>query len=209
MSDGQDLRPLTADELELVKAYALPPAASDGIVNKGQLAMALGVSETTIAQWLRKGLPAESGGTNGRAYEFRLSVAYAWNKQREASESANRARGDAVAAQLQLALLGGESADPRAEGGLTTAEQKVLFEVEQKRMVAARERGDLVRMEDVAEAMERMGLVMRDALNALPDRLRLECDLNPRQVEAAVSACDEAQRGVAAIMQGMANGETD
>ncbi|WP_138471438.1 terminase small subunit [Poseidonocella sp. HB161398] len=208
MSEGQDLRPFTAEEAALVAAFPLPGGAIDGVVNKSQLAAAMGVSETTISQWLRKGLPTESDGTNGRAYAFRLALAWAWNRRREAEENASRARGDEVAAQLQLALLGGESADPSAGAKLTLAEQRKLLELELLRMQAARERGGLMRAEDVAAFMEDMGVAIRDALDALPDRLARECGLDARQVEAAVAACDEIQRGVAASMQEIA-GDAD
>ena len=49
-----DLRELTEDEAELVAAHPLPKGVPDALVNKSQLEVGLGVSGTTISNWLRR-----------------------------------------------------------------------------------------------------------------------------------------------------------
>lgn len=90
--------------------FPLPGGTNDALVNKKLLAVSLDVSATTIDTWLTQGLPAQTRGTNGSAYEFRLSVAYAWRQSREAAEVADRRFAEDAAAQLRLNLLGGSAA---------------------------------------------------------------------------------------------------
>ncbi|RWR09719.1 hypothetical protein [Paenirhodobacter populi] len=194
MQDGDELRPLTEEEAAMVAAYPLPAGAADALVNKAQLEVGLNTTATTISAWLRKGLPFEEEGTNGRSYKFRLSVAYAWVERMRAEEQGARAAGDAAVAQLQLALLGGETAT--ASGGkMSLADQRRLIELEMQRTAAARERRDLVRRADMVVAFEEVFAAIRDANDALPDRLARELGLDARAVEIVVRACDDTMRG--------------
>lgn len=198
--NGSALRPLTADEAALVARYPLPPGAADGVVNKAQLEVAIGVSQTTISAWLRKGLPFEEAGTNGRSYQFRLSIAYAWQAMQRAEEESLRAAGDAVAEQMQMALLGGETAQP-AGGKMSLADQRKLIELELQRTAAARQRRDLIRKDDVVTAFEEVFAAIRDALDALPDRLARELGAEGRDLERIERACDEALAGAASAVR--------
>lgn len=189
-----DLRALTADELALVRRHPLPNGALDAVVNKTQLEVGLGVSQTTISAWLRRPenpLPYEAAGSNGRNYQFRLSVAFAWMRAMRADEDSAKAQGDEAAAQLQMHLLGGETASA-TDGKMTLADQRKVMELEVIRMSAARQRGELMWRDDVVLGFEEFAAAMRDALDALPDRLAREMGLEGRDLEKCETACDDA-----------------
>lgn len=189
---GDDLAPIEGALAELVAAYPPPAGFPDGLVNKSSLAAAFSVSTTTIDQWVRRGLPAESQGGNGRSYSFRLHVAFAWRAKWEAEEAASLRRESSLAAQAQLALLGGETATASPDGRMTLAEQRKAIELELIRTQAARERGELVRRADVVDLIADLFAAIRDTLDGGPDRLAREIGLTPAQVEAAVLVFDDA-----------------
>lgn len=200
------------DHAALTAAHPLPEGVPDAIVNKAQLETALGVSGTTISAWLRRAdnpLPYETAGANGRSYEFRLSVAYAWMQAMRAEEEAAKAEGDAAAAQLSLALLGGESA-AGAPGKMSLSDQRKLLELEALRRVEAQNRHDLIRREDVVIGVEEVFAAIRDALDALPDRLARELGLEGRDLEKIETACDDVLSGAArAVSEVIGNDERD
>lgn len=184
---------------EPVGRFPLPANVPDAILNKAQLETALGVSGTTISAWLRRAenpLPYETAGANGRSYQFRLSIAYAWMQAMRADEESAKAAGDAAAAQLSLALLGGESASG-ATGKMSLADQRKLLELEALRRVEAQNRRDLIRRDDVVTGVEEVFAAIRDALDALPDRLARELGLEGRDLEKIEKACDDVLIGAA------------
>lgn len=197
--DGPLLRPLTAEETSLVEAFPLPEGVPDALVNKAQLATGLGVSETTVSAWLRRPddpLPSEAPGANGRSYQFRLSIAFAWMRRMRDEEDSARAAGDAAMAQLQMHLLGGETVGG-ADGKMSIADQRKLIELQMIRDQAARQRRELIRREDVVVGIEEMLSAIRDAHDALPDRLARELGVDGRAMEKIERACDDILKGAA------------
>lgn len=197
-----DLPPLTKEETALVALHPLPDGQPDALLNKKLLAAALDVSTTTIDTWLLpdksgEALPIHSKGTNGAAYEFRLSVAFAWRQKRDAAEAAERQFSEDAAAQMRLTLLGGDAADdPRA--GLSPKERREALAVEAEHMKAARLRRELIPANEVAEAFESAFVAIRDGLDAAPDRLARELALGGAEVEAIQKILDsvlESARG--------------
>lgn len=186
-----DLAPLTGEFADLVARFPLPDGVPDAIVNKGDLAVALSVSNTTVSNWLAAGLPSIERGGNGRDYRFRLSVAYAWHAARRADEEASRAASEEAARQLQMSLLGGEEARPSQEA-LSLSDRKKLLELEYEHTRVAAQRRELLRFGEVTGAFEAVFAAIRDALDALPDRLGRECGLDGAQIERAQAACDDA-----------------
>ncbi|SES76406.1 Phage DNA packaging protein, Nu1 subunit of terminase [Oceanicella actignis] len=182
--------------------YPLPAGVPDAVVNKYQLADALGKSQTTLDAWRRAGMPVESEGTNGRSYEFRLSVCFAWMAKRDAEEAAARLQAEGAAQQLRLALVGEDSAGG-ARVGLTPRQQREILELEHAYMIAARDRGELMRAEDVAEGIQDLLAAIRDGLDALPDRLGRECGLDGAAIEAAQRICDDVLDGARREILGM------
>jgi len=188
------LRPLTAEEAELVAAWPLPAGVPDAIVNQYQLADALNVSQTTLANWRRAGLPIEVEGKNGRSYEFRLSICFAWMKRRDAADFAAKHAAEDAAQQLRLALIGGEGA-PGERKALSPREQKETLELEVVWMQAARRRGELMDAAEVAQALQTVFADFRDGLDALPDRLGRDLGLDGAAIEAAQLVCDDILEG--------------
>jgi hypothetical protein len=203
------LRALTAAEAAMVAAHPLPESVPDALVNKSQLEVGLGVSGTTISAWLRRPdhpLPYETAGANGRSYQFRLALAFAWMQAMRADDDSAKAAGDAAAAQLSMALLGGESA-ASTPGKLSLADQRKLLELEALRRVEAQNRHDLIRREDVVTGVEEIFAAIRDALDALPDRLARELGLAGRDLEKIEKACDDVLAGAARAVTGVIGDE--
>lgn len=186
---ASDLRPLTADEADLVARHPLPEGVPDALVNKSDLALALGRSDVTVGGWIKRGLPFDQEGTHGRPYLFRLSLAYAWVEAQRAAEGQARARAQDAAGQLALALSGGTVAP---DGGLSTEDQKKIIDLVIARNRAAREQGELIHRDDVVETLESIFATIRDALDALPDRLGRELNLEGADLERIERACDDA-----------------
>lgn len=196
-----ELRGLTAEEAALVARFPLPAGVPDALVNKADLAHALRVSEVTIGKWQQRGLPAETEGTNGRAWLFRLSIAFAWVEDWRAREGMARLQAREAAGQLALALTGGTIAH---EGGLTSREQRELMDLVILRNRAAREQGELMHRDEVVDLFERAFGLIRNALDALPDRLGRELNLSGADLEAIERACDDALARTAQMVEELA-----
>lgn len=197
------LRDLTSAERDLCARFPLPPGVADAVVNKTLLCDALDVSPTTLSAWIRAGLPFESAGTNGRSYEFRLSLAFAWAADRKAREDASRRTAEGAAAQLRLALLGEESAGAEDRARLSPREQRDLIDVERAYMAAAEARRDLIRRRDVAVAIGEVWSGLRDRLDALPDMIARRLDLSGEAIEAIEAECDGLLAEAVEIVRGI------
>lgn len=169
--------------------HQLPVGVDDAILNRGQLARALNVSEPTIDRWITDGMPVEEGGGNGRPYKFRLAACWAWKCSREQEDAARDADAERAVQQMRLALIGGGSGD--SERALSPKQRGELYEAEYQYMRAARLRGELVPVREVEDLLEELLATVRDAVVALPDRLQRECHLDNRHVDRAVRACDD------------------
>lgn len=193
----QALPPLTTAEKALVDRFPLPGGTPDAVVNKKRLAVALDVSATTIDTWLVQGLPYQAKGTNGAAYEFRLSVAFAWRQQRDAAEDADRKFSEDAVAQLRFNLLGGSAAD-RARAALSPKDQREALAAENEWMLAAKKRRDLIDAQEAADGIEKAFALIRDGLDAAPDRLARELNLGGAEVEAIQAILDDVLRNAQA-----------
>lgn len=168
---------------------ALPQGVQDAILNRGQLARALGVSEPTVDRWITDGMPVEEGGSNGRPYKFLLSACWVWKVKRDGDDSARVAEAERAVQQMRLALIGGGVGD--TERSISPKQRAELYEAEYRWAQAARARGELVPQSDIEDAAEDLLATIRDAVVALPDRLQRECNLDNRQTEHAIRACDD------------------
>ncbi|WP_181164451.1 terminase small subunit [Amaricoccus solimangrovi] len=191
---GGPLRALTAEEGALTARYPLPAGVPDAVVNQYQLADALDTSQTTLANWRRLGLPVEVEGTNGRSYQFRLSLCFAWMRKREADDRTARLAAEDATQQLRLALTGGTVA-PGAEPGLSRRDAIETLQLEKAWTDAARARGELIAAAEVAEALQAVFAEIRDGLDAAPDRLARDLGLDGAGVEAAQMICDDILEG--------------
>jgi len=201
-----DLPPLEGREKVLVERHPMPDGVRDVLVNKNQLAAALDVSTTTIDKWLLlpedERIPWVERGTNGRSYVFRLSVAHAWRRDREAAEESARKVADDAVAQMRLDLLGGSIQD-QARAALSPKEQADALRVEKEWILAAHARREFIRADDVAEAFESAFATIRDGLDAAPDHLARELSLGGAEVEAMTAILDEILRDARAHLEGL------
>ncbi len=200
-----DLPEMTAAEKALVAKYPMPKGQPDALVNKKLLAAALDVSATTIDSWLLQGLPYQTKGTNGAAYQFRLSVAFAWRADRETAEEAERRHSEEAAAQLRMTLAGGSAQDAE-RARLSPKQQKEVLEVEYQYMRAARERRELIPANEVAETCEKAFVVIRDGFDAFPDELGRELNLTAEQIETVQGITDEVLREAAQELEKILTG---
>lgn len=169
---------------------SLPNGVSDAVLNRAQLARALAKSEPTIDRMIADGMPVLVEGTNGRSYEFQLSDCYRWMIERERSERARQAGADAAVDQMRLVLLGGNAADDDDERRLSPKQRQELYDAERAFMLVALQRRELVRRAEVTTAFERVFVIMRDGLTALPDRLEREAGITGKALDQAIAVCD-------------------
>lgn len=173
---------------ELVARYPLPGGVPDAIMNKAELAEAFDVSVNAVDQMLRRGLPVEKIGSNGTAYEIKLSHAWAWRQHREDSEAATRAQARTSIAQLELHYAG---LQPDAlTDGLSVADRQAVAVAMVHHMKASEMRRSLVRVDEMAELIERVLGHVRDAVCALPDRAERELGITEAQAEGLTEICD-------------------
>lgn len=71
------------------------------IVNKAELADAVGVSLTTVDKWIPKGCPVKQRGGRGVSWEFELAEVIQWLTDRNTGESADLAKERALLAKAQ------------------------------------------------------------------------------------------------------------
>lgn len=189
-----------------VERFPLPEGVEDAVLNKKQLAEALGeVSVNTIDKWLVQGLPYEAKGTNGQAYEFKLSRCYAWKKGREAEQQEASEKAARAVHQMRMALLGGDTGS--SEMALSPKQRKELYEAEHAYNKLAQSRGELIKREEVFSLLTSVFASVRATIDGMPDRLSRDAGLNGRQAEAAVSVADdllaEMHRALSTFSEGL------
>lgn len=186
-----------------VSNWPLPDGVEDGIFNRAQLATILDVSENTITAWLRAGMPAQSAGSNGTAYEFRLSHCWAWKSQRDEDAKQVRSRADQAAAQAALVFRNLGVDEEEEQRGLTASEVQAWAQAEYARNRAAEQRGQLVRVDQVSAVMDDILSAVRRTFVTLPDWMEMEFGLTPDQVAKAETYLLNALSGLQADCRGL------
>lgn len=162
-------------------AHPMPDDLPDAIVNRAELAEAMGVSENTISKWLTKELPVEQRGTNGMAYQFRLSHCYAWRRWTEALEDQRRAESASAAQQWSLFWRGETPEDGKLVRSAKDIEAEASAQI--TLMKASQLRGSLVRADAMRALLEDLMVQFANALITLPDYAEREFGLSPDQVD--------------------------
>lgn len=170
-----------ADRDEALRSFPLPEGAADAVLNRQQLATAMGVSENTITKWRQAGMPCVAEGNSGREWEFQLSECYAWRMLRDRTQQRRREEGDKAAAQMALQFL--NNPDDEADGRMSAREIGEYAQAEISRLKAAQLRGDLIPTERVRDTFERAIVGFRNAMITLPDYAELEFGLGPEDVD--------------------------
>jgi phage terminase Nu1 subunit (DNA packaging protein) len=185
--------------------HALPEGVDDAVLNRAQLARALNKSEPSIDRYRGDGMPYLTEGTNGRAWEFQLSACWSWLKDRERDDVEQRSQAEKAVQQMRLALIGGDD-DADHDRALSPRQRQEAYDAERAWMLAALQRGDLVRRAEVVEAFEDVFKTLRDALTGLPDKLERELGMQGKALDLAIEICDtalgEAERRVGDLAGG-------
>lgn len=173
-----------------LRRYPLPEGQPDTELNRAMLAEAFGVTGPTIDRYRSEGMPVREDGGNGRAYVFQLSECFAWLQHRNAERRGVTERAEAVARQMRLHMLRAtEQDDPTS--ALSPRERREILQAELVSMQAAEARRALVRVDDMALLLEDLLGTVRQALDALPDRLEREAGVGPEVTGKAVEICDQ------------------
>jgi phage terminase Nu1 subunit (DNA packaging protein) len=174
----------------LVARYPLPAGVHDVVLNREELAEALGTSLNTVSAWINSGMPVQAIGTNGRPYELRLSHCFAWNEARKHGEEVRGAEAREAISAMRLALVGGKSGD--SIEALDPKQRRDILMAQHAYEELAKARNQLIPRRDVVEAFETACTIIRDALEVAPDRLeRLEPLLTPKAIDALVEMHDD------------------
>ena len=172
----------------------MTPAPPEPLLNRGQIAQCFNVSENTINKWVGKGMPVETEGGNGVAYEFRFSECEQWFKEAQQQAAAEKAAANEFVAQRRMEFLGVEKDDARA--GFTPAQMRELAQAELVWMQAAKQRGALVPTDEMVELLDTVFSEMRAGLDGLPDWLEREFSLSGEGVAAVIKYNDGILRAV-------------
>lgn len=158
------------------------------VLNRGQIAACFDVSENTIDKWIRKGMPVESKGSNGKSYEFYLSDCKDWRNSEIERERETQAAADLFVQQQRAKYLGVKVEDERA--GLTASQMREMAQAELLHMQASQKRGTMVHVDEMVDLVDAIFGEVRNALDGFPDWLEREYGLSPEQVERAIGYCD-------------------
>lgn len=181
---------MTFDVEEALRLYPLPEGIDDAVVNRGQCASALRVSENIVSKYLDQGMPVLSRGSNGQAYEFQLSECFAWKMWRDAEQRRKRDEGDRAAAQMALLFRNDDEEDPN--GPVMTADQIAAEADAAYRKARADElRGELVRAHRMRALLEDLLVMFRGSIMTIPDFAEMQFGLVPDQVQALQDRCDQ------------------
>ena len=186
--------------------FPLPEGVEDGVLNRAQLALAFNMSENTISKWVLQGMPVQSAGQNGVAYEFSLSHCWAWKQSRDEDAMAAKRRGDQLATQAALAFRNLDADEDEANSQMTAAEVRAWAEAEYHRNRAAEQRGELMRTSRVLQAVEDMIVAFGTAMDTLPDWAELEFGLTPDQVQQLQDKADAIRQEAREICERMIGG---
>lgn len=151
-------------------------------VSLSEFAIILSVSEPTLRRRLADA-PADvvlKRGTHGDAYEIDPAAGVRWWLELKAADDAEAAaRRDRIGA-MQLSLLGDDAALADSDvGGISAAEQKAALEAELAAIRLGKERGELVRADDVLARLSEFTIKIGSTFSSLPVRLARRVDVPP------------------------------
>lgn len=169
------------------------------IVTLGELAAVDGMpSEPTLRKLIEANpdFPLISRGKNGQGYEIELAAAIAWHQGYRAREEEAARERSAEIRQQALDLLGHDAiAQPQV--GLTPAERKALIEEEFAATRLARQRGELVKRNEIEIAVAGFVSRVAERMETLPQRLLRRAQL-PRETVVALEEILRADRAAIA-----------
>lgn len=127
--------------------------SSGPIVNRADLAAALGLSEPTINARVREGMPCRQHGSRGKAWEFSLAECIAWDKSRAVGKAVGVVQDGTSKAELERRLL--------------------TARVKREEIEAAKAAAEVAPVEEIERAVTAAFTEVRQAMLSLPERLAL------------------------------------
>lgn len=186
----EDISKLTESQIEaLVARYPLPEGVNDCVMTREELSEAVAVSLPTITEWIGRGMPVKEMGGQGKAYQLVLSHCWAWRQAWKAQEDLRSEQVKRAQAALRLALVGGSAGESEMALDPKTRREILAVQIEQERF--QRERNELLRRNDVAEAFDTLFGLVRDTMESAPDRIERRQVIPPKATDMLVEICDE------------------
>lgn len=160
---------------------ATPPGVKGQVVNKAGLGRVAGVTLKTVDDWVRRGLPVLTKGTNGQQWRIDTAAAIEW-----------------IVSQ-RVALARAQGVTPSSAGGdLDLNEQRARESKERADKYAlenAKARRELIPIEDVIDHWGKMISAAKRQLRGVPVRARsagVLPDLSPQGAADLLRLIDEA-----------------
>lgn len=160
---------------------ATPPGVKGQVVNKAGLGRVAGVTLKTVDDWVRRGLPVLTKGTNGQQWRIDTAAAIDW-----------------IVSQ-RVALARAQGVTPSSAGGdLDLNEQRARESKERADKYAlenAKARRELIPIEDVIDHWGKMISAAKRQLRGVPVRARsagVLPDLSPQGAADLLRLIDEA-----------------
>lgn len=157
-------------------------------MNREELADALATSLNTVTAWINSGMPVQQTGGQGKAYELRLSHCWAWRQARKAEEDLRSTAVKEAQAAMRLALVGGAAGDSIEALDPKQRREILAAQIEHERFRAQRKQ--LMRREDVSDLLDQIFALVRDTMDAAPDRVERIEAIPPKAVQAFIEVCD-------------------
>jgi len=190
---------------QILLDHPLPEGVPDADMNQTEIAAALNVSVNTVGKFVARSVLAEEWenegqfpvieqGGMGRAYVIRLSHAWAWSQHRSASEADRDRRSRQAIEAMQATFLGIDLDDQGAV--LDPKTRRAMAEADILHSKAAALRRRLVELEEMTELLESVFGIVRDGIEAMPDRLERELGLKPEQVSRVVRIGDDVLQAI-------------
>lgn len=186
-----------------ISDYPLPEGVPDGLLNKMQLCDAFKVTQPTIDDWKRKGMPYKKD-VGLRQPKYQLSVCWAWRKAYEAHKVQSVAEGKAIADAAAAKILNADAPnDPEAAGDPHL--RKAWASAALGQMRVDQMRGELVRADRVREALDKIFEIVRKGISNIPDFAEGAFALDAEQVDDLQGKCDDTLAEMQAEMRAVFN----
>lgn len=192
----------------------LPETARGGVDtvrNLSETADFFSVSVPTVKEWIKRGCPVLEGGSNGVAYQLDLRQVGAWRREEIERADDERTRREAANRQLALELFGGELLTTSGDGGqhLTPKQMRELADAQKHLMLVERERGSLVKADDMAVAISGAFKRIADRLRLIPDDLQRRHGLDADVASHVADQVDDALNDLADELEAASTAELE
>jgi len=200
-----------SDELNAILGrYPLPAGVPDADMTQADLAAAMNTSVNTVGKWLTvavtafdwrevRQFPVVEFGGPGKPYVLRLSHAWAWKQNRDSEDRAMSQRSQDAIQAMQASFL---NIDIGEDGAVLDPKmRRELAEADLRHSQAAKQRRQLVRLDEIVDLMEAVFAIIRNGIEGMPDRLERELGLKPGEVELVNRVGDDILNKIAEAIE--------